>query len=323
MRLWSVNASRGINSPLPPRSKATTSSPSLSSPPVQNESPLVRCLWVSNALIRNGHVVVGVSRSEKQAQIMRANEDIFDPSLWSEHLADTDVVIDCTAGDIWVSAKKLFNAVETAAASVRAPGVPKLAYIYTSGTWVHGDDRNIFRSDSSPLPNPASIVAWRPAFEQEVIASTAVRGIVIRPSCCYGRSGGLFGFLYSQGESGQLSWFSKPGAFNATVHVDDVAEFFLLAAEKNHLIYGLILDCSNEQTESVEGMLYAFAAVAGIPFDKISYREPANVLEEAMAATSKLRPTLARTILGWAPRKASATDGMAVYYEAYKAAQGK
>lgn len=272
-------------------------------------------LPTANALIRNGHVVVGVSRSEKQAQIMRANEvipligDIFDPSLWSEHLADTDVVIDCAAGDIQVGAKKLLNAVETAAASVRAPGVPKLAYIYSSGTWVHGDDRNIVRSDSSPLPNPASIVGWRPAFEQEVIGSTAVRGIVIRPSLCYGRSGGLFSFLFSQGETGKLSWFTKPGASNATVHVDDVAECYLLAIEKNHLVSGLILDCSNEQTESIEGILYAFAAVAGIPFDKISYREPANALEAAMALTSRLRPTLARSILGWDPRKASATDG--------------
>lgn len=69
----------------------------------------------------------------------------------------------------------------------------------------------------------------------------------------------------------------------------------------------------------MDGLLYAFAAHVGIPFDKVKYRPVSNVLEGAMSATTKLRPTLARSLLGWEPRKASLTDGIATYYAAYKA----
>lgn len=92
---------------------------------------------------------------------------------------------------------------------------------------------------------------------------------------------------------------------------------------------------SNEHTESVDGILYAFAQLVGIPLEKVKYRPPANPIEAAMSETyvfhpevvlyiliscsAKVRPSLARTLLGWAPRKASWTDGIATYYEAYKA----
>lgn len=157
--------------------------------------------------------------------------DIFEPSTWKEHLVDADVVIDCAAGDINVNAEKLFKAVSSAAIAVRDPGTPKIAYIYTSGTWVHGEDRHVHKSDGAPL-KPADIVAWRPVFEQLVIASTHVRGIVIRPSLCYGRAGSLITFLFSQGKNGEISWFGTPGGSYATIHVDDLAECYLLATEK-------------------------------------------------------------------------------------------
>ena len=103
---------------------------------------------------------------------------------------------------------------------------------------------------------------------------------------------------------------------------------------QNHLISGLILDCSNERTESVDGILYAFAAVVGVPLDKVSYRPASNALEEAMSITyvsnglfafvdwfgrTRLRPTLARALLGWEPRKAGLIDGMKTYVDAYRA----
>lgn len=68
----------------------------------------------------------------------------------------------------------------------------------------------------------------------------------------------------------------------------------------------------------MDGILYAFATVVGVSLDKVTYRPPANVLEEAMAVTTRLRPTLARALLGWEPRKAGLVDGMVTYLEAYK-----
>jgi nucleoside-diphosphate-sugar epimerase len=282
---------------------------------------------VALALVRNGHIVVGVSRNPKTSKLFRTNEiipavgDIFEPSTWKEHLVDADVVIDCAAGDIHSSSLKLLHAISSTAESVRPAGIPKVAYIYTSGTWVHGDNRSTLRSDGSPLPNASPITAWRPGVEQEIIGNKGVRGIVIRPSVCYGRAGSLTAFLFNQGKSSEITWFGTQGGGMALIHVDDLAECYLLAVEKNHIANGLIFDCSQDHSESIDGILHAFAAHVGIPSDKIKYRAPENGLEEALAATSKLRPTLARSLLGWAPRKASLTDGIATYYEAFQAAQ--
>jgi len=282
---------------------------------------------VAQALVRNGHIVVGVSRSEKSAKLFRQNEiiplisdDIFDPKVWKDHLVDADVVIDSASGDLKTNSKQLFTAISNTAVSVRPAEVPKVAYIYSSGTWVHGENRFVARSDGSPLPNPADIVAWRPAVEQEVIASKEVKGIVIRPSLVYGRAGSLTTFLFNQAKTGEISWFGQPGGSWAAIHADDLADIYVRAVERNHIVAGLVIDASNENTESVDGILYAFAQYVGIPFEKVKYRAPANPLEAAMAASSKLRPTLARSLLGWEPRKASFTDGIATYYEAYKAA---
>ncbi|CCA75968.1 hypothetical protein PIIN_09964, partial [Serendipita indica DSM 11827] len=99
--------------------------------------------------------------------------------------------------------------------------------------------------------------------------------------------GSLFSSLFAQATPSveKLEWFGTPGGSYALVHVDDLADCFLRAVKKNHLISGLILDCTNERTESVDGILYAFATVVGVSLDKVTYRPPANVLEEAMAVT--------------------------------------
>lgn len=138
------------------------------------------------------------------------------------------------AGNISKNGRILFNAVSEVASKPenRVPGIPKLAYIYSSGTWIHGENRSLHRSDGAPLPNPPMAIAWRPALEQDIIKSDVLRGIVLRPSLCYGRGGSLFAFLFSQGGNGQISWFGQPGGGYALIHIDDLAEAYLLAVEK-------------------------------------------------------------------------------------------
>ncbi|KAG8814700.1 hypothetical protein FRC17_001001, partial [Serendipita sp. 399] len=247
---------------------------------------------VANALVRNGHIVYGVSRSKANAAKMRAHEiipligDGENSSEWKKHIADADVVIDCTAG-MDTAGPALFKAVESTASSIRRTnvGTPKLAYIYCSGIWVHGDNRTEFVFESGSTDSAPAATAFRPELEWTVVTSEIVRGIVIRPGICYGRAGSLIGLLFSQADSGAISWFGTPGGSWTLVHVDDLAECFLLATEKNHLVSGVILDATNEITESVDGILHAFSSHIGIPWNKVSYRPCANILEEAMATT--------------------------------------
>ena len=44
--------------------------------------------------------------------------------------------------------------------------------------------------------------------------------------------------------------------------------------------------------------------------------------EEAIMTTTLLRPYLARSLVGWNPRKPGVVDGLATYYATWKASQG-
>lgn len=52
------------------------------------------------------------------------------------------------------------------------------------------------------------------------------------------------------------------------------------------------------------------------------YADLGLVYEEAMAATTMVRPHLGRTLLGWHPVKASLVDGLETWYAAWKASAG-
>lgn len=110
------------------------------------------------------------------------------------HLIPTiDVVIEALGGsvDMRIIGLTIFNAVATTAHSTPPSGSSKLPSIYTSGMWVHGSSTKEVVSDTTPLVNPNSLVAWRPVVEQALLEDDRVNGIVIRPALLYGKSGFL------------------------------------------------------------------------------------------------------------------------------------
>jgi nucleoside-diphosphate-sugar epimerase len=110
------------------------------------------------------------------------------------------------------------------------------------------------------------------------------------------------------------------------------------ACERAPAIGGLIFDVANDFTESVEDILSNLVRVSGAqgPYE---LREPTNgtpfmlrlfiahgsltgvytAWEEGLACTSLLKPYLARSLLGWQPKKMSLVEGLSLYYAAWKA----
>ncbi|KAH8103279.1 hypothetical protein BXZ70DRAFT_715169 [Cristinia sonorae] len=284
-------------------------------------------LPAAQALVRAGHIVYGLARTPEKAQLLAAEEiipisgDATDTSKWI-HLIDTvDVVIEAIGGtpDLAKLSIGVLEAV-TQAAAKRPGGSAKITYIYTSGVWVHGDDRKNVITDTTPITNPTSLVTWRPALEQQVVTQTVINGIVARPGLVYGRSASLLGLLFAA-RSGKVTWFGTPGGRFTAVHTDDLAQFYLLAAEKGQLIGGKIFDVVNDNTESVDDILTKAVAVSGA--SGFEYIQPTNPFEVALATTQLIRPHLARALLGWVPRKASIVDGLEIYFAAWKASLKK
>ncbi|PSR88859.1 hypothetical protein PHLCEN_2v5008 [Hermanssonia centrifuga] len=282
-------------------------------------------LPVARALSRAGHIVYGLTRSESKAKALAAEEIIpivgepSNPEKWVSLVNTLDVVIEAVAGaDLKTQSSGIFQAVVHAAQTLRPSHAPKLAYIYTSGTWVHGDDRETIITDTTPITKPVELVAWRPALEQEIVTSTVVNGIVIRPSMLYGYSGSILSMMFKRAHEGKVSWFGTPGGRLAFVHADDLADLYLRAAEKAQLVRGQIFDGTNDFTESADELLEKLVQVSGAqgPYE---YVQASNLFETAITATALIRPYLGRALLGWQPRKAGVIDNLEVYYNAWKA----
>jgi len=186
---------------------------------------------------------------------------------------------------------------------------------------VHGEDRKTVKTDTSPLTSPVELVSWRPEQEQRVVTNPVLNGIVIRPSLLYGRSASLLAGVFKNAYEGKVAWFGTPGGRLAIIHTDDLAELYRLAAEKSAIVGGKIFDASNDVTESTDDFLRKLAEISGAkgPYEYIS---PSNLFELALGTTSILRPYLARSLLGWQPRKAGLTDHLEIYYNAWKASEG-
>ncbi|KAI0753215.1 NAD(P)-binding protein [Daedaleopsis nitida] len=286
-------------------------------------------LPVAQAFVRAGHLVYGQTRSETKAQQLKAAEiipvvaDPQDISTFAPLLATMDAVIDILRETAITSGSEtLLAAIAKAAQELRPPHAPKLTYIYTCGTWVHGHKPDEVITDTTPITDPAELARSRPAQEQRVVTHPHLNGIVIRPALLYGRSGSLIGTLmFKSAYEGQVRWFGAPGGRLSLVHCDDLAELYVLAAEKAVIVRGQIFDAGNDMNESTDAVLQKLVEISGAK-GPYTYAQPSNPFEAALATSIILRPYLARALLGWQPRKAGLLDHLPVYYDAWKASEG-
>jgi len=281
---------------------------------------------VAQALVRAGHIVYGVTRSESKSKRLAAEEntvipivaEITDPSPWLPLVATLDVIIEAISFlDAEFLSPRLLNAVADAVNTRRPSNAPKLTYIYTSGSHVHSDNGEII-TDTTPISQPIELSRWKPAFEQQVTTHPLLNGIVIRPAIMYGRSASFFKLMFQAAKAGEtIKWYGTPGTRYSLAHQDDVGEMYRLAVEKSAIIGGLLFDVANDFTESVDDILQKLVEVSGA--SGYEYVEPKPPLERGLASSLRLRPYLARSLLGWQPRKAGVVDHMEIYHDAWKA----
>lgn len=180
------------------------------------------------------HIVSGLARSDAAASRLSAagiqpiRGNFTDPRSISTAARSADGVISmATTYDPDVDGPAI-DAILTALAGSNKP------MIYTSGIWSHGDTAGKIVDETSP-PRPPTLVKWRQAVEERVLdmAREGIRTVVIRPAIVYGRGGGIpAGFVESARKEGAARFVGDGQNRWPFVHVDDLADLYLLALER-------------------------------------------------------------------------------------------
>jgi len=195
----------------------------------------------------------------------------------------------------------------------------KLTVIFTSGWWVyrHNAGPNFTEDDA---PKPPSFLSWRTDLEQSILQRTDFNGIVIRPGNVYGRSGSLFGSFFSP--SPNITVYGDQSTTWSVVHVDDVAEAYVLAAEKRDIVGGNAFNISNKASESVAAIAAASVKAAGLDA-KIEFKAPdeKEYLQVGLSVSGNAWSGKAEQLLGWKQKQLGVVDGIDRYFFAWKAYQ--
>ena len=196
--------------------------------------------------------------------------------------------------------------------------------IYTSGVWVHGHTGCAVVDETAPL-SPPEVVSHRPDLERMVLGAQRVKGIVIRPGNVYGKQGGLTGMWFN-GAYNENSLTVVGDGLNhwATVHVDDLARAYLLAAGSGlgQEVFNICSPYSLTAGDMATAAACASGYIGDIRF--ISAKEAAGkmgAMAHCLAMDQHVNCRKAQNLLGWRHQHLSFRDEAGLHFESWKAYQ--
>jgi nucleoside-diphosphate-sugar epimerase len=269
---------------------------------------------VAEALRAAGHEVVGLARSEEAARRLEAagctalRGSLADADVLARGGREADATIHAAATGAADQAEVDAAAVQALLDALAGSGNP---FVYTSGVWVLGATGDAVADDAAPA-NAAAIVAWRPAVERTVLdtAARGVRSVVLRPGVVYGRGGGTpGGFVASGRKKGVVRYVGDGSQRWPLVHVDDLAELYVLALAAPA---GTVLNASGPSLPARE-VAEAAARATGARAESWPLedaRARLGVYADALALDQRVSAKGAAA-LGWTPSRPSVLEELA------------
>ncbi|MCW2800910.1 MAG: hypothetical protein JWQ70_2382 [Aeromicrobium sp.] len=261
---------------------------------------------VLNRLIAAGHHVTAVVRSEKSSlQVQDAGAtgvigDLYDAAWLASELAQHDAAIHTAAPDDG-TASTLDDAVIDAVIDAFT-GTSK-PYVHTGGIWTYGNNSAI--GETAPIA-PAAISEWRTEREARLLQAD-VRATVIQPGIVYGRGEGLANVIRSspQTDDGALTLIGSGDQHWVTVHVDDVADLFVLALDAKG---GETFIAASGDNPTVRELAEAVSETVVEESVDASRERLGTGLADALLLDQQATGANARRVLGWSPTRPSLVD---------------
>jgi nucleoside-diphosphate-sugar epimerase len=276
---------------------------------------------VAASLIKAGHSVTGLARTEASADRLRAHGiepvrgELSAHGVVRNAARNADAVINCAdAGDPFVVAA----IVEGLAGSGKA-------FVHTSGSSVIGDKAvgkfspKVHHEDTPAEPLPEKI--QRVAIDRAVLASAAhgVRSVVLCPSLIYGQGTGanpdsiqVPNLIRQAVRSGVPRYIGEGENVWSTVHIDDVAGVYLLALQEARA--GSFFYVENGEA-SLKSIVESIARLLGGRRSAESWGIDEAVAEWgpqaawfSLGGNSRVSAEKARRMLGWNPAGAGLFD---------------
>lgn len=266
---------------------------------------------IVQALRRAGHEVAGLARSDDAERALEAagcavvRGSLANAEALARGAREADAVIHAGATGRADQAEVDTAAVAALLDALAGSGRP---FIYTSGLWVLGATGDQAADEDAPL-NPAAIVAWRAEVERTVrdAAARGIRSVVLRPGVVYGRGGGTPRmFVSAARKKGVVRYVGDGGQRWPPVHVDDLAELYVLALEAPA---GTVLNAAGPSLpvrEIAEAAARANGARAE-PWPLDEARAVLGPFADALALDQQVSAERAHA-LGWTPSRPSVID---------------
>src|SRR6185503_17619064 len=272
---------------------------------------------VADSLIKSGHAVTGLARTEDAADRLRAHGmqavrgDLGSHSIVRNAARGADAVINCAnAEDPFVVAAVLEG--------LAGSGKP---FLHTSGTSVVGDKSGgkfspkVFHEDTPLEPLPEKI--QRVAVHRSVLAAAAqgIRSVVLCPSLIYGEGRGanpdsiqVPTLIRQAVKSGVPRYVGAGENAWSTVHIEDVADAYLLALEGARAGSFFFIENGEASLKSIVAsiacLLGGKRAAEGWSVDEAIAEWGPMAVWFSLGGNSRVNADKARRMLGWKPHGA-------------------
>lgn len=276
---------------------------------------------VVRALVRAGHSVLALARSEERLRPLAADVtpvlgNLRDARAWAHEAARADAFVHAGAepsADMPAVDAAALDALLHAAA--KGDGPRRL--VYTSGVWVLGETGEAPVDETAPTDHPAPLVAWRVGHEARVLdaATASLSTLVIRPAIVFGGRGGILdGFFAAARRDGKPTVVGSGHNRWPGVHRDDAADLYVRALEmafddrvRSLPAKSRVFHAASGLNEPVADVARAASRAAGgedavhfRPLDEA--RETLGAFADCLALDQAVSATRSETVLGWRPR---------------------
>lgn len=259
---------------------------------------------VLTALIRRGHQVTALVRSDQKAAAVRAAGgtalvgDVTDTDVVERLAHEAEAVVHTASAQ---NVDPAFIATVTAALS----GTPK-PFVHTGGVWLFGNSAEI--TEDSPI-DPPRLTSWRVENELAVRRSD-VRTTIVAPGIVYGDGAGIPAMFVGDG-SAPVALVGDGSQRWSTVHRADLGELYVLAVEHGSADDYVIAATGDNPT--VRELGEAGSRGAGVTPESVnSSRERLGAeYADALLVHQEAFGDHARSRYGWSPSRPSLVEDLA------------